>query len=191
VDEIFCQPRTSGTQVVFFFCEPEFAKSLDEVVILGCLIRQFLHLQTLDDEFEQRLKSLFKNASPDIYEFEPILHLALDKLCVPTIIIIDGLDACTYTAREAILSILSRVIDRVTPTVKLFMSSRESLMEEISKSFKTYQHMTTARPEAQSDISTYIDKILEEKIERSDLILGDVRLEQEIKAALTGGANGM
>jgi hypothetical protein len=191
VDEILCQPRASGTQVVFFFCEPDFVKSLDGVVILSCLIRQFIDLQTLDNDFEERLKSLFENAYPDIYELEPILHLALDKSSAATFIIIDGLDACTHTDREATLSILSRVIERATPTVKLFTSSRESLMDEISKSFKTYQHMTTARPEAQSDISTYIDKILKEKIDRSDLVLGDVELEQEIKVALTGGANGM
>jgi hypothetical protein len=191
VDKIICELRTPGTRIAFFFCEPEFAKSLDGVVILSCLIRQFIDIQKLDNDLEERLTTLLESTYPDVYELEPILCLALHKLSAATFIIIDGLDACIPSDAEAILGILSRVVERVTPTVKLFISTRESLMDEISKSFKAYQHMTTAHSEAQTDIPLYIDRILKEKIDRSYLILGDVQLEQEIKNALTGGANGM
>ena len=46
-------------------------------------------------------------------------------------------------------------------------------------------------PEVDTDITTYIDLSIEDKLFRGDLVVGDPDLVQVIKDALIDGSNGM
>ncbi|EPE29754.1 hypothetical protein GLAREA_00914 [Glarea lozoyensis ATCC 20868] len=190
VDQLLCNPRSLDTRLVFFFCEPDFASSMIAPVILGSLIRQLVNIETLDNDLEQRFKDVLENGYPDATDLEPLLQLAVNKNSVVTFII-DGIDACESTDRKLIFGILSRISIGATSMVKLLISGRESLINDISKFFDTCRHITTTCPEGQTDIPWYIDSIMKERIEGSDLVLGDEHLEQEIKDTLIQGANGM
>jgi hypothetical protein len=163
---------------------------MNATIILGSLVRQLINIETLDNDLEQRFKDVLENGYPDATDLEPLLQLAVNKFSEITLVI-DGIDACESAGRKLIFEILSRISAEATSTVKLLVSGRESLINDISKFFDTYRHMTTTCREAQTDIPLYINSIMKEKIEGSDLVLGDKHLEQEIKDTLIQGANGM
>ena len=191
IDELLRQPRDSPyTRIVFFFCEPDFTDSLNAVVILGCLLRQLIDIEKLDSGIEDQLRQVFEGSPPDVSDLEPVLQLTINKSSAVTFII-DGLDGCTTTDRAIILEILSRVVDSSERTVKVLVSARESLIDDICRSFETYRHITTSCSGAQFDIPLYLEKVLKERVELGDLVVADPQLVQEIERTLAHRANGM
>jgi hypothetical protein len=105
--------------------------------------------------------------------------------------VIDGLDECSQADRTVVLGILSHVISSSQSTIKLFISSREGLIEDVVRVFKIYQPVTMHCDEAQADVTTYVEGIIQEKLESRHLAIGSIQLVQEVKDALIQGANGM
>jgi hypothetical protein len=106
-------------------------------------------------------------------------------------LIIDGLDECSQADRTIVLGVLSRVMSSSRSPIKLFLSSREGLIEDIVQVFKTYQQVTMHCEEAHTDVTTYVEGIIKEKMESRVLAIGSTQLVQEVKYALIQGANGM
>ena len=108
-----------------------------------------------------------------------------------TTFVIDGIDECPRPERASVLKILRQLVSCSGSKLKVFFSSREGVVEDIDKIFETYQQLTTNCEEANTDIATYIKDTVYQKIEESDLILGDRQLRHNICNALIEGANGM
>jgi hypothetical protein len=108
-----------------------------------------------------------------------------------TTFIIDGLDECSQADRRIILGVLSRVMCASPSPIKLLLSSREGLVEDVDRVFQDYQAVTMHCEEAQADVRTYVNGIIQEKIESGDLPIGSIQLVEDVKDALIRGASGM
>jgi hypothetical protein len=84
---------------------------------------------------------------------------------------------------------LSLVMSSSRSLMKFFFSSHEGLIENVDRVFKTYRPVAIYCEEAQTDVATYIDSIIKEKIEGRDLAIGSTQLVQKVKDALIQGAN--
>ncbi|RYP31383.1 hypothetical protein DL768_011176 [Monosporascus sp. mg162] len=108
----------------------------------------------------------------------------------PSYIIIDGLDECDKPERDKLMKALSTLAFPALNT-KLFLSSRSSLSEEIQNTFPSFEHLTMGESLVYDDIKTYVDGMIENKLESNDLKVGDASLVEDIKQALIQGADGM
>jgi hypothetical protein len=105
-------------------------------------------------------------------------------------IVIDGIDECEKKDREDLLHVLSELAT-IGSNTKLFLASRDSVSREIQKRFPTFDRISLNCSAAQSDIATYVEGIVHDKLRNEELIVGDSRLIEEIKVALIEGADGM
>jgi hypothetical protein len=154
------------------------------------LIRQCLFVETISTDIKNELEQLFDGSTPDIEDLEKLLH----SVAAPTdkiIFAVDGLDECPQEDITIVLGILSRLVSSSPSTIKIFLSSRQGMLEDIDKLFKTYEQVKMQCEDARTDIRTYVEGIVREKIENQDLAVGDPQLVQEIQNALIEGANGM
>lgn len=154
------------------------------------MIRQCLSAETLPKNIEDQLKELFDGTSPDAEDLEVVLQSLATSSSTITFVV-DGLDECSQANRTIVLGVLSRVMSSSRSPIKLFLSSREGLIEDVVGLFKTYQQVTMHCGEAQTDVTTYVEGIIKEKIESRVLAIGSIQLVQEVKDALIQGANGM
>ncbi|RYP58479.1 hypothetical protein DL770_010415 [Monosporascus sp. CRB-9-2] len=108
----------------------------------------------------------------------------------PSYLIIDGLDECDKPERNKLLKALSTLAFPALNT-KLFLSSRSSLSEEIQNTFPSFERLTMSESLVHDDIKTYVNGVIEQKLENKDLRVGDASLIEDIKQALIQGADGM
>jgi hypothetical protein len=154
------------------------------------LIRQCLSADTLSKTIEGRLKVLFESSSPDVEDLEPLLYdIAATSRTI--IFIIDGFDECAKADRIIVLKMLHDLMSSSRSIIKIFFSSREGAIGDIGKVFNMCQQVTMDCEEACADIPTYVNNIITEKTEKGDLVVGNIRLLQDIQDALVRGANGM
>lgn len=141
---------------------------------------------------EDQLKEAFEKTDLDAadFELEAVLHNVVAHSCTITFVI-DGLNECPQAERGIVLGILSRVMSSSRSRMKLFLSSREGVTEDIRRVFYTSRQVTMRCAEAQTDVTTYVEGIIKDKIESKDLAIGDIKLVGEVKDALIQGANGM
>ncbi|KAH8592594.1 hypothetical protein B0O99DRAFT_743497 [Bisporella sp. PMI_857] len=190
IDDLLCRPWKSNDHISFFFCEFDNASSLTAWTILGTLIRQCLSTNTLSKAIEDRLKELFKDLPPDAEDLEPLLH-DIAATSGTMIFVIDGFDECAGSDGILVLRILHHFISSSRSTIKIFLSSRENVIGDIARTFDISQHVAMDCDEASTDIPTYVNSVVAEKIENGELIIGNIRLIQDIQNALVKGANGM
>ncbi|KAJ8127847.1 hypothetical protein O1611_g5788 [Lasiodiplodia mahajangana] len=151
----------------------------------SCILRQRLS-PDFSGEIETRLKMLdFSFQLPEIID---LLHTAF--VSETHYIVIDGFDECEKESRQTLLKGLS-LLASLEPSLKLFLSGRESLSGEVRNSFPSLEHVSMDCAAMNQDIKAYIEDIIKEKIDCEDLIVGDSNLPDEIKHALINGANGM
>ncbi|KAL5903100.1 hypothetical protein ACKVV7_011408 [Pyricularia oryzae] len=75
--------------------------------------------------------------------------------------------------------------------MRLFLSGRNSLQEEVKLNFTGVERMELGGESTDEDIAAYIEGFLEEKIEDGDLKVGDPALLSEVQNVLTEGAQGI
>jgi hypothetical protein len=190
VDEFLVQPKDANEYVSFFFCEFDNADSLKADTILGSLIRQCLSADTLSTSLQSRLKKIVQNSRPDAEDLQPILEEIADASKSLTLII-DGLDECAQADRKLILDILKSLLKKDGPSIKVLISSREDLIDEIGRAFENCWELNMKCDEAYADISSFIEAGVDEKLESGELMVGDPALVVDIKTALMKGAKGM
>lgn len=144
----------------------------------------------LPKTIEDRLKDLFRGTSPDAEDLEPLLH-DIAATSKTMIFVIDGFDECARADRIIVLKILHRLMSSSQSIIKIFFSSREDIVGDISRVFNTYWQVSMDCEEARTDIPTYVNDIVAEKVENSELVVGNIQLLQDIQNALVRGANGM
>ncbi|KAI3326133.1 ankyrin repeat-containing domain protein [Xylariaceae sp. AK1471] len=188
VDYFFLEKGRSDCLVSYFFIHSGDQESLNVETVIRSILRQRLPTPTqMSHEIEERLRGL--NHDSELDEIVEFLH-DITHTSKPSYIIIDGLDECEKPSRYRLLKALSSLVATAINT-KLFLASRESLSGEIRKHFSSIKQISMDDAGAQDDMITYINGILQDKIDRQELEVGDPSLITEIEQALTRGADGM
>ena len=182
--------RNSQEHIGFFFCEYDNRESLQPETILRALIRQCLPAETLSKTTVEKLKDVFQHSSPDTDDLEALLHY-IAATSKQIIFAIDGLDECDQSDSRMVLKMIRRLMSSSPSTIRILISTRSELVEDIDREFQTYHQATMDNEAVFADISTFVRETLEEKMAQGDLRVGDVNLKQEILDALVKGAHGM
>lgn len=165
-------------------------ESLRAKTILSSLIRQCLTVNGLRKDVEDELAKLSTGILSDTDELYPLFKLTSNSARMH-FIVIDGFDECAKVDRDAVLAILRKVMLSSQSSLKIFLASREDIGKEIPKVFQSCQHQTMIRQEVDQDIATYVEGVLEKKVEQGDLTVGNPTLILDIRDALVQGARGM
>ena len=189
IDKILTEKRGSDVFVSFFFVRFDDHQSLKAEVILKSIIRQALNQSGLSEQMEASLEQALLDLSSG---FEELLKLLQNIVAALTTlyIVIDGLDECEKRERDELLEALSS-LTMVTSNTRFFLASRENVSGEIKRRFPALEHLSMSCPSAQSDIAAYVESAVQDKLQSEDLVVGDPSLIEEIKLALTEGADGM
>ncbi|KAM0452065.1 hypothetical protein ACHAPV_009689 [Trichoderma viride] len=188
IDKLLTEKRGQDVFISFFFVRYDDRQSLNAEVILRSIIRQALNQCGFSEDIAVLLEKIQAGLSSGLEELLELLQRIATVFKV-LYIIIDGVDECEKQDRDDVLYALS--LATVTSNTKLFLASRDSISLEIQKSFPTLHRLSMNCSSAHSDIATYVDGIVQEKLQSEELIVGDSRLIEDIKLALTEGADGM
>lgn len=191
IDDLLNQPSQKHICVAFFLCQHDNAASLEARTILGCLLRQFLTVESMSEAVENQLLQLSKGSSSDPEALDALFSESLDARKDNPVIVIDAFDEVPRSERDVLLSILGQTRSFTRSCIKILVSSRQDIRRELETTFPDQHRRTMSCPEVDTDITTYIDLSIEDKLFRGDLVVGDPDLVQVIKDALIDGSNGM
>ena len=189
IGELFCHNLTDRSAVLFFFCQHDKPESLSARAILGSLIRQCLDANSMPKQIEARLERLCGD-SPDCEDLgdfmEDILTVSSEQL-----IMIDAIDECETSQRDILLSTLRRLKNSRKVKPKIFLTSGLHIGAELKRALHIDHYISMASPEVHTDIKTYIEDVIAERVGNGDLVVGQPQLITEIQKALITGAGGM
>ena len=191
IDDLLNQPPQKHMCVAFFLCQHDNAASLEARTILGCLLRQFLTVESMSAAVENQLLKLSKGASSDPEALDPLFSELLNARKDNPVLVIDAFDEVPRSERNVLLSILGRTRSFNRSGIKILISSRQDIRRELETAFPIQYRRTMSCPEVDTDITTYIDLSIEDKLLKGDLVVGDPDLVHVIKDALIDGSNGM
>jgi hypothetical protein len=139
------------------------------------------------------LSDALAKASSSFYNHETVSNLLVSKLAhfSTNYILIDALDECEPKERNRILQVLSTVVNTSSSTIKILISSRESLENEIFATLSQVTSIQMDAPEAASDLELFTSQSLTERMNMGQLAIGSVVTLEGICDALTNGAQGM
>jgi len=135
------------------------------------------------------LKQLDRQSFVELKHWVDLLRQRI-KLSGAFYVLFDGLDECDPAERRALLDALSSFAAHA-PGLRVFMASRESLSVDLRGRFSYVEHVSMASPGLSSDICLYVEAAIQERVQNEDLVVGDPRLLEHIKDALTQHADGM
>ena len=191
IDDLLNQPSQKHICVAFFLCQHDNAASLEARTILGCLLRQFLTIENMSEAAENQLLQLSKGNSSDPEALDPLFSELLGARKDKAIILIDALDEVPRSERDVLLSTLGQARSFTRSCIKILVSSRQDIRRELETSFPGQYRRTMSCPEVDTDITTYIDLSIEDKLLKGDLVVGDPNVVHVIKDALIERSNGM
>lgn len=189
IEKLLTEKRSPDVFISFFFIQFDDRQSLNAEVILKSIIRQMLNVSNNYDKVETLLDNMQLNLASGLKEIEILLQSIAAEF-ETLYILIDGLDECTKSERHNLLETLHSVM-KVSANIKLFLAGRDSVSRDVQIKFPTLKQVPKDHSSAQSDIATYVEGIVREKLKNEELIVGDPDLIEDIKAALSDGANGM
>ncbi|KAL7796741.1 hypothetical protein V8C37DRAFT_408226 [Trichoderma ceciliae] len=178
IDKLLTENHSPDVFIAFFFARFDNQQFLNAEAIIKSIIRQALNQSGLSDEIEGLLEHMQLRLSSGLKE---LLEL-IQKIATAF--------KALYLDRDDLLQVLSSLAI-VGSNTKLFLASRDSMAREIQKRFPALSRLSMNCSSAESDISTYVEGIVHEKLQSEELVVGDLRLIEEIKLALTKGADGM
>ena len=110
-------------------------------------------------------------------------------------IVLDGLDDCEEVQSKTIVEILRGLLDSPLLHIKLFLTTRTSVMSWVPLKLQPERHidLDTAEHKASvaHDIDNFVNASLRERLRENELQLGDPNLVLKIQDALKTGAHGM
>ncbi|KAF5499567.1 Ankyrin-3 [Colletotrichum fructicola] len=164
---------------------------------MGTILRQLAFLvpgggvhHSAWDEYSQRVKDS-EGLEPTPLSLDDCRDLIiLITADYPTTIIIDGLDEAEGDIRE-LLNILQHIIDESQNTVKLFLSSRDSIPVDIH--LQNVRSIRVTHVDNAKDVSTFVKSKLGTAVQYKRLLRGKISAEVEtrIVRTLTHGSREM
>jgi hypothetical protein len=131
-----------------------------------------------------------KHSSLDADDLLPVF-IQVSNLADTHFIILDGLDECRKKERAAVLRVLRGVSATARSTVKLFLSCREDIGDDIPRAFPSCYRQSMSRTHIDTDIAGFVADAVQAKVDDGDLAVGDPALVRDICTALVEGADGM
>lgn len=189
IEKLLTEKRSPDVFIGFFFIQFDDRQSLNAEVILRSIVRQMLNVSNVYEKVETQLNNMQLDLASGLNEIAKLLRSIAAEF-QKLYIVIDGLDECTKSERHDLLLILHSVLT-VGSNTKLFLAGRDSVSREVQREFPTLKQIPMDCSSALSDIATYVEGIVQEKLKTEELIVGDPDLIEDIKAALLDGANGM
>lgn len=188
IDKLLRDKPGPDVLVTFFFVRFDDQQSLKAETILRSILKQALDTIGLSEDIEALLEESLRKMTFESEDLVKLLETIVRDL-KSLYIVIDGLDECDKTDRDELFKSLSLLIGKTKTNV--FLAARDSISEEVSGHFPSCKHLTMDCSSAQSDIATYVRGAVEQKIQNGDLHVGDPSLIEDIKNALSKGADGM
>ncbi|KAK7946207.1 uncharacterized protein PG986_010528 [Apiospora aurea] len=186
IQHILVLKDPDGSPVSFHFGQSTGTHCLSANEILKSILQQKLDSTNVTDEVESTLRKLDISSGTD-----DVLNLLRQSSTPgPSYIIIDGIDECPKPQRRALLLALSSLISSDN-NLRLFLCGGVSIQDEIERHFNDFLHISLNCQFTDDDITRYIDDIIDNKLETGDLRVHDPSLVNEIKVALSQGAQGM
>lgn len=178
----------------FFFCQFDIATSLKAETILRSIIRQYLNDSQIPKDIQSILQDITQNTSLSLIEVRSHLQSLLQKRIASsrkTYIFIDALDECQKKERDVVLAFLRVAIASSQSKLKVFLTSRDNIINEVKKLHSPLRHQSMGSPGALSNLNVFIKDALVDKIKDGELIVGDDTILLEVQDALLAGAQGM
>ncbi|KAL7786099.1 hypothetical protein V8C43DRAFT_290502 [Trichoderma afarasin] len=189
IEKLLTEKRGPDVFIGFFFIRFDDRQSLNAEVILRSIIRQMLDISSIYKRVETSLENMQLSFASTINEISKLLQKMVAEFKT-VYIVIDGLDECSKPERHDLLETLRSIV-HIGPKIKLFIGGRDSVSREVQRTFPTLQQVSMDCLSARSDIAAYVEGIVREKLNDEELIVGDPDLIEDIKVALSEGADGM
>ena len=110
-------------------------------------------------------------------------------------IVLDGLDECEEVQFKNLVEILRGLLDSPVLHIKLFFTTRTSVMSWVPLKLQPKRHIDLDTAENQGrvahDIDTFINASLRKRLRENELQIRDPTLALKIENALKTGAQGM
>ncbi|KAI1175861.1 hypothetical protein F4777DRAFT_548900 [Nemania sp. FL0916] len=183
--------RTKDNTIAFFFCRADYPESKIARTAIGSLARQLFEMLSPNEflSVDQKLQS-----SSNVLEIRDLLTPRVLSLLRNVVIVFDGIDECAQEERIQILEFMSYLVRdaKGISDLKVCLSLRRTTNTALGGEASLLAPYTTLHmPEENSDITAYIDSMLESCLESGKLVLGDPTIILDISRALTIGAKGM
>lgn len=172
-----------------------FVRFDDENSRLADMILRSLIFQALSGrEVQDSLQELLEKSVSSHFERSSLLSLLNHSISLleHTFLVVDGLDQCSPEEQDTLLQLFSRLFkSRNDGAVKIFISVRESMKEEVDRVLKTTEHLRIGLADTNADLARYAEEILAERRDQRRLVVGDEMIMHEILDKLRIGGEGM
>ncbi|KAF4809346.1 Vegetative incompatibility protein HET-E-1 [Colletotrichum siamense] len=191
VDRLIRLRQQSLQAIAFFFVRFDDPPSQQSECITRSIVRQLFNHGSSDGEILRFLES----SSDQFFDNDSLLALWSERIrsFKDFFLVLDGFDECALADRKAILSsisILSKACQKTT-RVKVLVSSRISVKEEIDQANLTVIRMAIDVQNISEDLTKYAEEILKDRISTREMVLGDGNLYSDILQAVGVGGEGM
>ncbi|KAH7033561.1 uncharacterized protein B0I36DRAFT_110490 [Microdochium trichocladiopsis] len=180
------QPRTI---VAFFLAHYDNAESLLADTMIRSILKQSLVAIKGPNSHMNRLAELLNKPYVPLREWTVLLQQLIITMN-NFYIVVDGLNECTSTERRLLMDELS-LISEAAPSLRLFFSGRDSILIDVEQKFGHISKISTVSEGLRTDISLFIESVLEECFENGDLVVEDAALKELIVTTLNDRADGM
>ncbi|KAF4924754.1 Vegetative incompatibility protein HET-E-1 [Colletotrichum viniferum] len=191
VDRLIRLRQQSLQAIAFFFVRFDDPPSQQSECITRSIVRQLFNHGSSDRGILRFLES----SSDQFFDNDSLLALWSERIrsFKDFFLVLDGFDECALADRKAILSsisILSKACQKTT-RVKVLVSSRISVKEEIDQANLTVIRMAIDVQNISEDLTKYAEEILKDRISTREMVLGDGNLYSDILQAVGVGGEGM
>ncbi|KAF4440832.1 hypothetical protein FACUT_3150 [Fusarium acutatum] len=194
--EKLSQIRPPQQFVSFFFARFDDPLSLNAETIIRSCVQQLvsaIDMDSLDQKIASELDEYLSQAKLALFSLDllsGLYHFAA-KAIKQWFIVIDGLDECSTDQQSKLLKFFQGMISGKTRNISVIFASRETCTNAIRSTFPGSQRLVTGQQSTSSDIGSYVDDIIIEKLSNGELVINDPRLLNEILRTIASKEQGM
>lgn len=183
------QPRNP---ICYHYCSYDYASSLKATAILGTFLQQILERQALSDTVEENLLQDLQDSLD--FPRSDTLYSILSKYFKTDhtyFLILDGLDELPRSEQSEVATFIETALTQTLHcAVKIFISCRpEAIIEK--DVFRPWLSITISPQDIVSDIKSFVESEIEERVKGGELKLRDPDLKDEVIDRLTQDAGEM
>ncbi|KAF5963212.1 hypothetical protein FBULB1_13549 [Fusarium bulbicola] len=196
--EKLSQIRPPDQFVSFFFARFDDPLSLDAETIIRSCIQQLvsvIDMDSLDQKIASELDKYLSQAKLALFSLDLLsrLYHSAAKAIKQWFIVIDGLDECSADQQFKLLKFFQGIISRndTTRYISVIFASRETCTNAIRSIFPDSKRLVTGLQSTSTDIGSYVDDIIIDKLSTGELVISDPGLLNEILRTIASKEQGM
>lgn len=188
--EYVTRSSPSGSFVCQHFCQPDRPATLAAKEVIGHLLRQLIH-PYLEGTSTKDLETLEK-ATTDFVLADLLSLRHVKQISVtPYFVLLDGVDHCTDSDRDAILQGIEQLRTMWPDRMGLIISGQPDLGQYVHRAFGGLVTLSLGGPESKQDIESYATMALRQKIDNGCVRFESQDLERDVLLATSIGSDGM